>query len=440
MGHFASENHLKPSLQISSPLSSSFDVAPDIPSLHLWSILGFFAPDSGGCGCGKFSGSRARCQQTFQSEPRPQLTTSSLSPFLPHRHHHLSAMDILETPSRVLRRIKENDAGFDDLPDLPSVSFDDIEPSVSASITYRRSTRGLGTAKGFSESEGTSEEEDDEELPTTRQSLPVTAKPWSTPVQSTPIAGAGNRTARRQTPGSSGSRVRFANSIMTRSFGTSRVEGEQGSFDVSKISYVDAEEEGPYVENTSHERENSNSLQRSGGSSHRSSSRSASGDQFHTAKDMEEVDLNDTHEYEYSHSRSGGSAPAVYNPGDEDEIQEGLSILSALQPVSRSGSPLPGTDASRSKSFGDVETSFRSDRKVSKPYISQIEVETNRPSRVLLLIPPSGAITSLAENLFLAPNNVSRAALSLQANQRRASPPLMFDRSLFLCHGHHPPR
>ncbi|KAG8985046.1 hypothetical protein FRB90_004976, partial [Tulasnella sp. 427] len=275
---------------------------------------------------------------------------------------------LLETPSRVLRRIRENDDRNADLPALPSFSYADVDPSSSAS--FRQSPSTNRDAKGFSESEITDEDEDDNGS----QPTPMPGKPqlrahqhhqhlpqWSSPVTATPV---NDKTVRRQTPGSSGSRVRFAHSITTRSFSASRVEGGDGSLDASRISYVDAEEQPDDLQSRDTSRSSyryppSDSGDRSRSFSAGSSASSAG------RRPFEEVDLNDSRAYEYSDlERSRQSNPAVYQ--DEEDFQEGISLANALQPVSPSGSPPPAAlDASKSKSFGEYEASIRSEPKAS---------------------------------------------------------------------------
>ncbi|KAG8922965.1 hypothetical protein FRC01_013393, partial [Tulasnella sp. 417] len=268
---------------------------------------------------------------------------------------------LLETPSRVLRRIKENDVRNADLPALPEFSYGDVDPSVSASFRHTPST--IRDAKGFSESELTDDDDDHDSQPTP---MPVAKQQgraqhanWSTPVQATPVHG--DRTVRRPTPGSSGSRVRFAHSIMTRSFSASRVEGEEaGSFDASRISYVDGVEQPDDLQS----RDTSRSSNRYPPTDPGDRSRSFSGSSS-SGRQPSEVDLNDSRAYDdYSHSRSRESNPAVYQ--DDEDFQEGISLANALQPVSPSGSPPPAAlDASKSKSFVEYEASMRSEQRAS---------------------------------------------------------------------------
>lgn len=269
---------------------------------------------------------------------------------------------LLETPSRVLRRIKENDDRNADLPALPSFSFADVDPSSSASFRHSPST--IRDAKGFSESELSEDDEDNDSQPTPMpiakqqprsQQQPQTPQ-WSTPGQATPVHG--DRTVRRPTPGSSGSRVRFAHSVMTRSFSASRVEAEEGSIDASRISYVDGEEQPDDLQS----RDTSRSSNRYPPTDPGDRSRSFSGSSS-SGRQPSEVDLNDSREYDYSHSRSRESNPAVYR--EDEDFQEGISLVNALQPVSPSGSPPPAAlDASKSKSFNEYEASVRSEQRV----------------------------------------------------------------------------
>ncbi|KAG8949436.1 hypothetical protein FRC04_008535 [Tulasnella sp. 424] len=268
---------------------------------------------------------------------------------------------LLETPSRVLRRIKENDVRNADLPALPSFSFADVDPSTS-SASFRQSPSTIRDAKGFSESELSEDDDDNDSQPTpmpivkqqprSQQHQPQTPQ-WSTP-------GHGDRTVRRPTPGSSGSRVRFAHSVMTRSFSASRVEGEEGgSIEASRISYVDTEEQPDDLQS----RDTSRSSNRYPPTDPGERSRSFSGSSS-SGRQPSEVDLNDSREYDYSHSRSRESNPAVYR--EDEDFQEGISLVNALQPVSPSGSPPPAAlDASKSKSFAEYETSMRSEQRAS---------------------------------------------------------------------------
>ncbi|KIO29893.1 hypothetical protein M407DRAFT_226032 [Tulasnella calospora MUT 4182] len=93
-------------------------------------------------------------------------------------------------------------------------------------------------------------------------------------------------------------------------------------------------------------------------------SRSFSGSSS-SGRQPSEVDLNDSRVYDdFSHSRSRESNPVVYQ--EDEDFQEGISLANALQPVSPSGSPPPAAlDASKSKSFGEYETSMRSEQRAS---------------------------------------------------------------------------
>ncbi|KAG8927962.1 hypothetical protein FRC02_007546 [Tulasnella sp. 418] len=116
-------------------------------------------------------------------------------------------MNVHETPSRILRRIKENEAKAQDLPSLPSITFeeDETEDSFNRSISEVHINSDL------------------------KQSTDQ----WN---QSTPMAYPNGRPAPRvsATPG----RVRFANAVMTRSADTTEEDQEvdDQSPEVSKIS------------------------------------------------------------------------------------------------------------------------------------------------------------------------------------------------------------
>ncbi|KZW00019.1 hypothetical protein EXIGLDRAFT_762117 [Exidia glandulosa HHB12029] len=110
-------------------------------------------------------------------------------------------MPVLETPSRIWRRIEQNEANNDELPSLPSVSDLD-EPQTELSVS-----RG--------------------------EFLPPPAPYQSTPTNTT----AASYTHARQTS----SQTRFANSILKASRstrGTNIVTDDEDSFDISRISYV----------------------------------------------------------------------------------------------------------------------------------------------------------------------------------------------------------
>ncbi|KAG8993515.1 hypothetical protein FRB93_001972 [Tulasnella sp. JGI-2019a] len=208
-------------------------------------------------------------------------------------------MDVmLETPSRVWRRIKDNEARNDDLPSLPSLSMDGDRDEQTVSMSFHRPMLP-GLKKGFSSSE---EEEESQvymdasefspQRPTPTPKAKSAMSQRFTPVQSTPLASSGGRTVRHQTPGSTGSRVRFANAIETRSF--TNESHEQESFDASRISYVSAN-----GAERVHER-------------------------------LNEVDLNNSAAYDESQNSSESDPnPAVYN--HEDELGE-VSIVQETFP------------------------------------------------------------------------------------------------------------
>lgn len=206
-------------------------------------------------------------------------------------------MDVmLETPSRVWRRIKDNEARNDDLPSLPSLSMDQDRDDHTASISFHRPMLP-GLKKGFS----SSEEEDESQVyvdasdlsqqrpDPTPKARPAINQQRFTPVQSTPLASSDGRTVRRPTPGSTGSRVRFATAIETRSYANESHEHE--SFDASRISYVSA-----------------NGVGRQGR--------------------LDEADLNNSGAYDRSQN-SVETNPAVYE--DEDELEE-VSIVQEVVP------------------------------------------------------------------------------------------------------------
>lgn len=264
-------------------------------------------------------------------------------------------MDISETPSRVLRRIRENEARNDDLPSLPSLSYIDEEASHSVSMSIHRSAGKFAT-KGFSESEDTEGDEDDGETP----GPPAQQRRFVSPVEATPVPNGRNAARRQPTPGSSGSRVRFSNSIHTRSFNASRREADLSN-DTSKTSYVDEVQGVEY--STEQDQDSRASNQRSSvGRPERSQyqeyepsvnhSRSQ-GSASNSSKQLSEVGVNDTREYEYSHSRSGDSVPDIYLPqsDDEDQVREGISFVNASGVISSRDVSEP-----RARSYVDHES------------------------------------------------------------------------------------
>lgn len=231
-------------------------------------------------------------------------------------------MDLmLETPSRVWRRIKDNEARNDDLPSLPSLSMDPDRDGDehTASMSFHRPV--LTSLKGFTDSE---EDEDDEEevfvdasdlsqrpTPTPKARHP---RPGTTPIQSTPLASSTARKVRLQTPGSSGSRVRFANSIETRSYAVHN-ESQEESFDASRISYITAKDQGHH--------HHGHDLQ----------------------EPLDDVDLNDSGVYDASQI----SAEGVYVPPleDENERHEVSIVRETVPSPPAKRSPSPGNTSVR---------------------------------------------------------------------------------------------
>ncbi|KAG8883701.1 hypothetical protein FRB98_002859 [Tulasnella sp. 332] len=205
-------------------------------------------------------------------------------------------MDVmLETPSRVWRRIKDNEARNDDLPSLPSLSMDQDRDDHTASMSFRRPILP-GLKKGFSSSEEDDESQvyldasDLSQRPDpTPKARPGINQQRFTPIQSTPLASSGGRTVRRPTPGSTGSRVRFATAIETRSYANESHEHE--SFDTSRVSYVSA-----------------NGVRR-------------------IQEPLHEVDLNNSVAYDRSQN-SVEASPAVYD--DEEQLE--VSIVQEVVP------------------------------------------------------------------------------------------------------------
>lgn len=109
-------------------------------------------------------------------------------------------MPVLETPSRIWRRIEQNEANNDELPSLPSVSeLDEPQTELSVSVSHG-------------------------------QFLPP-------PIQSTPTNTTGaSYTHTKQTS----SQTKFANSILKASRSTrgTNILTDDESFDVSRISYI----------------------------------------------------------------------------------------------------------------------------------------------------------------------------------------------------------
>ena len=253
-------------------------------------------------------------------------------------------MVLLETPSRVLRRI--NAAEGADMPSLPSLpgfeDSDEEESDISRNLHFNhtQSTHPHQLSTVYSEPE---ESEGDVEL--------------SLPVHSTPTAGSSASAIRgqvygtQQAPSSTASAVRFASSIASRSrsgshgpttanlskaTSASAVKPRAGdSFDVSVI---------PPLPNANF----------SAFSGHTDDS---------GAEQSEEGDL------EYPEETKGGSlrrskdsVPDVYLPPEEDDPE--FSITDALESVSRASSPFPdderfhsihGSDATPKKKYDYTE-------------------------------------------------------------------------------------
>lgn len=247
----------------------------------------------------------------------------------------------------MLRRIRENEARNAELPSLPSISFEDDD--LSASASFHRSQNVLHP-HAFSESEVTTEDEDGGPTPGPQ------SKRFSSPSQETPVPA--HRPTRRETPGSSGSRVRFSKAIMTRSFLAARSD-QSGSVDASRVSFVDGEDVlDAGTSRSSRQTDPVEDQERSHSSS--SGSRSSS-----SIKQIPEANFNDTRDYEFERSRSRELDPQVYSGEEEEHGGEGISIADVIDVVDAAG--VPGSDdASRTKSYVEYESVVKA---VSEPRV-----------------------------------------------------------------------
>ena len=216
-------------------------------------------------------------------------------------------MDLMETPSRILRRMADHDALEADVPSLPEFSM-----GMSESI-------GLGTSAVSHIPYDNSEDKSDAE------SIPDFV--LQHPVQSTPFAPSHPSSLRsiKQTQlgsaSSAASRVRFANSIMTRSNGSTARPVSEGSFDASRISHANFDAEQSLSSNRS--------------------SRSAASLRLSSRR----------------------SSPA-HSLRVDNEISQDVAIVTESQPNSPSHSPLM-RDSSLNKSYQDYQVSIRSESEVS---------------------------------------------------------------------------
>ncbi len=259
---------------------------------------------------------------------------------------------VLETPSRVLRRIRDHDARNDDLPSLPSLSFaDDVGDSVSQSFHHksgRNAKAGIKMSpKGFSDSEDTSQESVlDADIRT------PTARPWSTPVQPTGPGGQPKRT----TPGSSGSRVRFAHSARTRSF-----DQGAGRLGDSHISYVDVEES---IRGSESSRMTEDGGMTSTPLPAAAIQRRQKTPRFQRVASLSTSTVDQDEDEDVSHERSHRSAdsiPDVYLPPSEDE-DEGLSGFE--EGISQSHTRSIVQSEAEQKSYTDYDTSLKTSTRV----------------------------------------------------------------------------
>lgn len=250
-------------------------------------------------------------------------------------------MVLLETPSRVLRRIDAAEGA--DMPSLPSLpgfeDSDEEESDISRNLHFNRtqSTHPHNLSTVYSEPE---EPEEQAQL--------------SLPVHSTPAALSSATTIRGQAynqhvPSSTASAVRFASSIASRSR---------------------SESHGPALGNLSRGTSASAVKLRAGGQesfdvSVIPSLPDANMSVFSGHSEQEDELEEDEEEGRHSLRKSKDSVPDVYLPPEEDE--QDFSLTEALESVSRASSPFPdderfgsmhGSDATPKKNY-DYSESLR---------------------------------------------------------------------------------
>lgn len=241
---------------------------------------------------------------------------------------------MLETPSRVLRRIDAAEGA--EMPSLPSLpAFDDSAYQSSSS----------SSAVEF-------------ELEDNRQLSTIYSEPdeedQAAPVHSTPAAAASNTvTFNAKPPSSTSSTARFAGSITSRSTyshgraglasvsrvtSISAVKGRQDSFDVSVIPSLP------------------------------------------DGRDGSDEDDNRTEDMGYSLHKSKDSVPDVYLPPEEetdDPTAQHFSLTEALESVSRASSPYPQHDEGVMEQFYDATLSKKYDYSVSLRSEPKVRMNSN---------------------------------------------------------------